>query len=434
MDPDSTANLIGLILIPVLLLLLQFFFTLGATAITQLPDSQLKKDAQENRNWGKIQNLVSRPNKFLLGSEIFEALVTLFFGLSLLRLPPVASLTNWIHTQMGAAGLLLVLLAVCLATVLIVFPLARVLPRRLAQRNTQRLALSLFPFVWMCIWLVYPITSAISLLGYALLRLSGIDPGHQPEQVTEEEIRMMVDAGEETGVIQQSEKDMINNIFEFDDRSVDEVMTHRMDLVAVEADSKLDDILAAAQEGYSRIPVYREDIDNIIGVLYVKDLLPLITGGRGGYSTEKLMRKPLFVPESTRCSELFTAFTTQKVQFAVIIDEYGGTSGIVTMEDLLESIVGNIQDEYDQEEDQSSQISEKAYTLDGSMTLDEVEHLLDIALPEDAEYDTIGGLMVGILDYIPSEDQHPTVEISGVKFTSTTSDDRRIIKIVAEVQ
>ena len=279
-----------------------------------------------------------------------------------------------------------------------------------------------------------PLQWLLSKTADLLSRLFGVDPDAMDDNVTEEEIRLLVDVGEEKGVIEEAQKEMINNIFEFDDRTVVEVMTHRTDMFAVENDTDLDQFLTVAiQSGHSRIPVYNQSVDDIVGILYVKDLLPLLQmDDRSSFDIQAAMRKPLFVPESTRCDDLFRQFTAKKLHMAVVADEYGGTAGIVTMEDLVESILGSIQDEYDHEEEEAEQLSEDLFVLDGSLTLDETERLLDIELTDDTDYETIGGLLVERLDCIPAPDQHPEVELSGFRFRVEESDERRIIRITAQ--
>ena len=283
---------------------------------------------------------------------------------------------------------------------------------------------------------IFPGKVATTLLfvGFAglLLRMLGHSPDEEPEEVTEEEIRMMVDVGEEKGVIEQSEKDMINNIFEFDDRSVAAVMTHRTETTAVEATASLEEIVQVAMEtGYSRIPVYEDDLDNIIGIIYAKDLLQFI-GSEREFNIHNCMRPPLFIPESTRCTELFKELKSRKLQMAVIVDEYGGTYGIVTMEDLLESIVGNIQDEYDNEAEEISVQPDGAVTFDGSVSLDEVERQLGIEFEDDVDSETLSGVLTDKLGRIPKAGEHPQVTIQNTLFTVVEMDGRRISKIRAE--
>lgn len=263
-------------------------------------------------------------------------------------------------------------------------------------------------------------------------RLFGFRKGRF-ENVSEEEIVSMVDAGEKEGVIEESQKEMISNILEFNDLTVDDVMTHRVDLVAVE---EQDDILTAVklamESGFSRIPIYQEDIDNITGILYAKDLLALIgCEDLHAFSIKQFSREALYVPESAKCQDLFKKFTEQKLHMAVVVDEYGGTAGIVTMEDLVESIVGNIQDEYDDEQEEIQKVGESAYILTGSADLDDLSEELDIEIEPTQDYDTLGGFMVARLGRIPNENEHPVVVEQGYEFIALVVKERHIAKIKA---
>lgn len=250
----------------------------------------------------------------------------------------------------------------------------------------------------------------------------------------EAEIKNIMEEGNESGLLDEAQKTMIDNIFEFDDRTVSEIMTHRTDCVMVNAEGSLQDVLDLALEyGYSRIPVYKEDIDHIVGVLYVKDLLVLLTEdekAREPFQIEHFMRKAVFVPFSRRCIDLFRDFKEQKVQMAVVVDEYGGTYGIVTMEDLLESIVGNMQDEYDNEDQDIVKIEEDTYEIGGWVPVDQVEKLFDIKVSPDAyDSDTIGGLLTEILGRIPSQRESAAVTVEDVEFTVLESNDKCIEKV-----
>ena len=228
---------------------------------------------------------------------------------------------------------------------------------------------------------------------------------------------------------------MINNIFEFDDKVVTEVMTHRMEMVALKDTARLEEAVKVAREsGYSRIPVYSGAIDNVVGVLYAKDLLLFVNDSRNSdsFDIRALLHEPFYVPETVKCTELFKEFQQKQLHMAIVIDEYGGTYGMVTMEDLLESIVGNIQDEYDNEKVEYQKISDTEYILDGWISVDEVEDLLDIQVPEDTEYDTLGGVVVDMLGDLPEENEHPSVQIGSVRFTVLEVDDRRISRLKAE--
>lgn len=245
---------------------------------------------------------------------------------------------------------------------------------------------------------------------------------------------MMVDAGQEKGVIEHTQKEMINNIFEFDDIDVSDVMTHRTDMACVAADDHINDVIELSiSKGYSRIPVYGDDLDNIIGIVYIKDLLKYIgTDLPETESLSALMRKAYYVPESKRCGDLFSEMTEKHIQMAIVVDEYGGTAGLVTLEDLLESIVGNIQDEYDNEEDEISKINETTFTIEGITDLEEVEELIPVQFPK-GDYVTLAGFLISQLGFLPEDGQMNTVEYQNVRFTVLSVEEHRIEKIRVEL-
>ena len=220
----------------------------------------------------------------------------------------------------------------------------------------------------------FPFLKLCALIVNGILRLCRIDPHILDDPVTEEEILQMVGEGEEKGVIEETERDMITNILDFKDTTAEETMTHRTDIVAVEDDASISQVVEAAVEnGCSRIPVYHEDLDTVVGICYIKDLLPYVGREMPEFiKITDLMRPAYFVPETKRCSQLFTEMTERKVQIAIVLDEYGGTAGLITLEDLVEDIVGNIQDEYDHEEEEIHRMSETEFTVDGAASIDEV--------------------------------------------------------------
>lgn len=250
------------------------------------------------------------------------------------------------------------------------------------------------------------------------------------DNVTEEEILQMVGEGEEHGVIEETEKDMITNILDFNDTTAGETMTHRTDISAVEDTEPIAAAVEVAVEnGYSRVPVYHEDIDSIVGICYVKDLLPYVGKELPDFiKLTDLMRPAYFVPESKKCSQLFHELTERKVQIAVVVDEYGGTAGIITLEDLVESILGNIQDEYDHEVDEIHRVSETEFTVDGTASIDEISDLTGVELPE-GDYDTIAGLVTERLGYLPKEGEHPKVSVAGLSITVLEVEDQRLSRL-----
>lgn len=250
----------------------------------------------------------------------------------------------------------------------------------------------------------------------------------------EDEVINVLNACCEQGLIDDNCKIMIENIFNFDDTCAGEIMTHRKDVIACEDNEPLKDVVDKIIEtGYSRIPVYHEDTDNIVGILYAKDLLKYIFENiPQSFKLTDITREVFYVPSSKKCSELFAEMVAEKIQIAIIVDEYGGTDGIVSLEDLIEFIMGNIQDEFDHEEDEVHRIAEKIYSVEGSAGLDEVNQLLGSKLPEN-EFDTIAGLILDNLGKVPNENERPIVVCNGVKFTVAKVERRRIVKVLVEL-
>lgn len=249
----------------------------------------------------------------------------------------------------------------------------------------------------------------------------------------EEEILSLVEEGQEKGLIEDDTKSIIENVFDFDDTVAYEIMTHRRDMVAIEDTETLENAVnIAVESGYSRIPVYHDDIDSIIGVLYVKDLLKYVTNEvPKNFRISDIIRKVLFVPRTKDCRSLFSQMNKEKTQIAIIVDEYGGTEGLITLEDLIEDILGNIQDEYDHEEEEIKQISDKKFHVDGSTSIEDVEQLIGEDIYDD-DSDTIAGFMLTMLGNVPDVDEHPEVTHKGFKFTVLKVEDRRIEDILIE--
>lgn len=435
MDPDSI--LINLAIL-VLLIACNAFFAMSEIAIITFNDNKLKKLAEGGDKRAKmLVRLVNEPSKFLSSIQIGVTLSGFLASASaadqfsqalstaLSRILPVPEAT------LRGAALLIITLVLAYVTLV----LGELVPKRVAMHNPEKISLAVAPVISFLFRAGRPFVAVLSVSTNLILRMIGIDPNDKPDQVTEEEIRMLVDVGNEEGAIEQSEKDMIDNIFEFDDTTAEDVMTHRTEIAAVEKTSNVADVVKIAlEEGYSRIPVYKEDIDDIIGIVYAKDMLRF-TGvhDTAGRSIDPFVREVIFVPESNRCTDLFKTFKEKKIQMAVVVDEYGGTSGIVTMEDLLEAIVGNMQDEYDNEEEDFCQISDTVYTFDGSVSIEDVEKVLGLEIGNEEDYDTLSGLITDILDRIPGEDEHPTVRVNRVEFTVLKVEDRRLAKIKAEI-
>lgn len=253
-----------------------------------------------------------------------------------------------------------------------------------------------------------------------------------------QEIMQLVEQDQQSGLLELSQREMINNIFLFDDITAGDIMTHRTDIEAVEDCASISDIVdIAIKEGVSRIPVYKEDLDNITGIVYVKDLLKFIgTKISSDEALKDYVRTPFFVPETISCIKLFKQMKDKRVQLAIVVDEYGGTAGLVSMEDILESIVGNIQDEYDDEEKQYEKTDEKTYLFDGSAETELLEKVLKISIPN-GDYDTAAGFVISLLGYVPDDvkkDEVISARYENITFTVLKVEERRIEQIKAEIE
>ena len=253
---------------------------------------------------------------------------------------------------------------------------------------------------------------------------------NEEEIVTEEEIRMMVDVGEEKGSIDEEEKELINNVFDFNDKTVSEIMIHRKDIFAIEISDDISEKLNEIDEyKYSRIPVYEENIDEIKGILYVKDILKYISKNKK-IKIQDIMREAYFVSENKLINELFRELQKNKKQIAIVLDEYGGTSGIVTMEDILEELVGNIFDEYDDIENEYEKIDENTFKIAGSVPISELKKILNVEIPE-GEYDTLSGFLTQELGRIPEDGEKPIIETKDVTYKIEDYEDKRILWVKA---
>ncbi len=410
------------------------FFASSEIAIISLNDNKIKKMADEgHKKAGLLQALISEPSRFLatiqVGITLSGLLASAFAAESFAdRLSGTVEATGIPIDPSIVKLLSLVIITILLSYFTLVF--GELVPKRVAMQKPEKISMIAIKPLSVLSRITSPFVRFLTLSTNFIIRIFGGNPDADEEEITEEEIRMMVDVGQEKGVIQGSEKEMINNIFEFDNTLVSEIMTHRTDIIAVPIDAELDEILdMAINEKYTRVPVYEDVIDNIIGILHLKDLIPFLKDNqRESFSLRKIIRQPYYIPASKKTDQLFTEFQKNKVHMAVVIDEYGGTAGIVTIEDLLEEIVGNIWDEYDEEEREIEKIDENTFVINGTMELDEVDEFLDIRLPVDS-YETLSGFLIGELGRIPEEDEKPVVEYEGIVFKVEEIDEKRIAKV-----
>ncbi len=311
------------------------------------------------------------------------------------------------------------------AMTLLLFVFAEVTPKTFAIQQTDRVALRVAP-------LLHAVATALGPLAAGLLKLANvIMPGKGlPEGpfITEQELRASAEVASEEGEIEEGEKELIHSIFEFGDTIVREVMVPRPDIVAVEDEKTLRDVQALVlQHGFSRIPVYHEDLDDVVGVIFAKDVLKATHQGKQDMPIPEVMREAKFIPESKKVADLLRQMQKEKFHQALVTDEYGSVSGLVSLEDLLEELVGEITDEYDREEPEMEPVGDGAYRVDGRTSIDDVNDLLEVELP-DEEWDTVGGLVLGLLGEIPQEGQE--VDFQNLTFKAERVTGRRIAQVL----
>ena len=429
------------LLLLLLLIIINAFFAMSEIAIISLNDTKIKHLAEEGDKKAKqIVKLTANSSAFLSTIQIGVTLAGFLTSASAsqnfatMLTEKIAAIPGNPVPQSVISALSVIIITIIMSYFSLV--LGELAPKRIAMQIPEKVSYKVVGILLGFSKITKPFVKFLSVSTNGVVRLFGFDPNADEENVTEEEIRMMVDAGEEKGVIENAQAEMIDNIFEFDDLDAGDIMTHRTEMTAIEITKSLEEVAELCVEnGYSRIPVFEGDQDNIVGVLYAKDLLKYV--GRSmpkNLTIQKVMRKPLYVAETQPCQDVFKAMTESRTQFAVVVDEYGGTAGIVTLEDLIESIVGNIRDEYDEEEEEINRIDETTFTVDGMIDIDEVDELVGVDIPE-GDYDTLAGFVISILGYLPGEDAALPIEtqFENLKFTILSMDERRIDKIKIEI-
>ena len=422
------------LIILAILILLNAYFAASEIAFISLNDTKIEKMAKDgNKKAKQIQSMLESPSKFLatiqigitlagflssaFASDAFaEKLAPMLFDIM-----PFLSLNIW-------KSISIIIITIILSFFTLVF--GELVPKRLAMKHYEKISFATIGVIKTISTITLPFVKLLTFVTNAISKIFGVGENDE-EEVTEEEIKMMVDQGKEKGTIKEEEKELIDNVFEFNDITVSEIMRHRKDIFAVDiniSNEELAQELEEAQYRYSRIPVYDETIDEIKGILYVKDVLKNIKNKN--VKVKDLVKDVYFVSQNRLINEVFKELQKNKMQIAIILDEYGGTAGIITMEDILEELVGDIYDEYDNEEKEFEQIDENTYILAGSMPIYDVNKILDAKIPE-GDYDTISGYLQEELGRIPEDEEKPIIETKTVTYKIEQYEDKRIIKIKA---
>lgn len=425
--------MLGSIIILVILILINAFFASAEIAFISLNDAKIDLLAKEgDKKAKKIQNMLKNPSKFLatiqIGVTLAGFLSSAFASDTFAdKLSPM--LNNWIPNVSISTwkSVSIIIITIILSYFTLVF--GELVPKRIAMKYYEKVSFASIGIIKTISIITAPFVKFLTFSTNIISKLFGVT-GEEEDNVTEEEIRMMVDVGEEKGTIQEEEKEMINNVFEFNDKFVSEIMIPRNKIFALDIDMTIAEVIEklSVDMRYSRIPVYDENMDNIKGIIYIKDLL--ISNKNKNSKIKSLVKEAYFVSETKRVNELFQELRKDKKQIAIVLDEYGGTAGMVTMEDILEEIVGEIYDEYDKETDKFKKIDNNTFLFDASIALYDVEKFLNIEIDEE-DVDTLGGYLIKKLDRIPKDGEKPVVETEKVTYKIEKVKDRQIIKVKA---
>ena len=420
------------LIVLVLLVALNAYFAASEIAFISLNDAKIEKEAKEGNKKAKLINkMVKEPSKFLatiqigitLAGFLSSAFASEAFASSL---API--LNNLIPLGINVWNTIsIIIITLILSYFTLVF--GELVPKRIAMKNYEKIAYGTVGVIRFISIVTLPFVKLLTASTNIVSKAFGVS-AQDEEVVTEEEIRMMVDVGEEKGAIEEEERELINNVFEFNDKVVSEVMIHRTEIYAVDIKSTISDLIDDLDAlKYSRIPVYEDTIDEIKGIVYTKDLIKYLKKQKD-VKMKTMMHDALFVSENKPINELFKEMQKHKVQMAIVVDEYGGTSGIITMEDILEELVGNIFDEYDDIELDYEKIDDNTYLINGDVTIFDLKKILGIEVPE-GEYDTLSGYLIELMGRIPEDDEKPVVETDKITYKIEEYEDKRILKVKA---
>ena len=419
------------ILILIILILLNAFFAASEIAFISLNDAKIAKQAKNGDKKAKqILKMLENPSRFLatiqigitLAGFLSSAFASDAFASKLApilnNLIPAVSISIWQSVS-------IIIITMILSFFTLVF--GELVPKRLAMKNYEKIAFATIGIIRFIYILTVPFVKLLTISTNIVSKLFGVSEKDE-EVVTEEEIKMMVDEGEEKGSIEENERELINNVFEFNDTTVSEVMTHRTDIYALNIDMNVNELIEELEEyRYSRIPVYEDTIDEIKGILYLKDLLKYVKSKRN-IKLKSIIRPAYFVAQSKPIDELFKELQKNNNQMAIVLDEYGGTEGLITMEDILEELVGDIFDEYDEIEKEYEKLDENTYLISGSMNISDLSKLLNVKI-EEGDYETLSGYLQEKLGRIPEDEEKPVIETEKVTYKIEEYEDKRILKV-----
>ena len=403
-----------LFILLVLLVLMSAFFSSSETALINMSKIRLKHRVKEKvKNADKLEKLYEDSNKLigaiLIGNNIVNVATS--------SIATIITTSRFSNAGLGiSVGL----------TTLVILIFGEITPKNLALKNSESISLFVAPIILFLVRIFTPILFILNNISNLLSALLGQRNDDKKPTITQDELKTIVDVSNQEGVLETDETEMIQNIFEFKDLTVDDIMIQRRDIVAISADMSYDEIIDVFKNRQlSRLPIYEDTIDDIIGVLYAKDLF-FTEQSKEDFDIKTVMREPVFVNEFVKISDFFKKMQQVKTHIAIVLDEYGGVAGIVTMEDLVESIVGDIYDEYDQQDEEVRKLKENIYVINGNSKLTEIQDLLQVELVS-KDYESLGGYLMDKMGKIPT--QGDIYEDENFKFVISSMDKNRINKV-----
>lgn len=411
MDPSDVTQIIILLI----LLLLSCFFSSAETSLTTINKLRIRSLADENVKGAKtVLKLIEDPSKMLSAVLI---------GNNVVNLSASSIATSLALDHFGSVG---VGIATGIVTIMILI-FGEITPKTLATIHAEKLSLQYAGIIYFLTQLLTPVIYIVNHISLAILRLLRVDQTKKVSAITENELRTIVDVSHEEGIIESEERRMITNVVDFGDSLAKDVMVPRIDMEFADIDLTYDELVNAFLiEKFTRMPVYQETRDNIVGIVNLKDVF-FYQGRKEDFCLKDIMRDPYFTYEYKKTSELFVEMKKESIPLAIVLDEYGATAGLLTLEDLIEEIVGDIRDEYDSDEEDSIQcISENEFIADGNTKLNDINKIIGLHIVSD-DYDSIAGHIIGLLDHLPSQGE--TVEDDHVIYTVDAVDKNRIDKV-----
>lgn len=433
---DSGPSVYYRIIILIILVLINAFFAASEISLVSVDKKNIKEESKRgNKKADLLLKLLKEPSRYLATIRVGITLSS--FLLSALS---AISLSGRFSVYLKTLGLYytdkisIIIITIVLSFIRLVF--GELVPKRIALQNTQKFALKVIKPVYFISKIMKPFVSLLSITTNTILKILKIPVTGVEEKVTLEEIRTVIQVGQEQGIINPSEREMIDSIIKFDDKFAEEIMTARTEVFMIDINTPVNEYIDEMLElKYSRIPIYDEYIDNIIGVLYIKDyLLESYKVGFENVDIKKIMKPAYFIPESKNINDLFLELQSNRMHFAILIDEYGGFSGIVTMEDLIEEIVGDIDDEYDHDEPDLKKVDDYTYYARGSISIKELNSALNTKFDEfNDDYDTLAGLLIYKLGYIPCNKDKKSIKINNIIFNILEIEDKKIEKVKIKI-